>query len=149
MLRAYDLGGVNVLADVGGGNGSNLIGTLARYPRMSGILFDLPHVSKVSVSRSACLTCVAAGSDDLPWPRSSSMDIDTDKIDEAVLALLYLTLHDGVRAWKGHDWDALDRLYRKGMIENPVGKAKSVVLTDEGLAKSERLFRNLFERSTP
>ena len=77
------------------------------------------------------------------------MDIDTDKIDEAVLALLYLTLHDGVRAWKGHDWDALDRLYRKGMIENTVGKAKSVVLTDEGLAKSERLFRNLFERSTP
>jgi len=77
------------------------------------------------------------------------MDIDTDKIDEAVLALLYLTLHDGVRAWKGHDWDALDRLYRKGMIENPVGKSKSVVLTDEGLGKSERLFRNLFERSTP
>ena len=77
------------------------------------------------------------------------MDIDTDKIDEAVLALLYLTLHDGVRAWKGHDWDPLDRLYRKGMIENTVGKAKSVVLTDEGLAESERLFRNLFERSTP
>jgi hypothetical protein len=77
------------------------------------------------------------------------MDIDTDKIDESVLALLYLTLHDGVRAWKGHDWDALDRLYRKGMIENTVGKAKSVVLTDEGLAESERLFRNLFERSTP
>ena len=77
------------------------------------------------------------------------MDIDTDKIDEAVLALLYLTLHDGVRAWKGHDWDALDRLYRKGMIENTVGKAKSVVLTDEGLAESEQLFRNWFERSAP
>jgi hypothetical protein len=75
------------------------------------------------------------------------MDIDTDKIDEAVLALLYLTLPDGVRAWKGHDWDALDRLYRKGMIDNPVGKAKSVMLTDEGLAESVRLFRNLFERS--
>jgi Domain of unknown function (DUF6429) len=75
------------------------------------------------------------------------MDLDTDKIDEAVLALLYLTLHDGVRAWKGHDWDALDRLYRKGMIDNPVGKAKSVVLTAEGLAESERLFRELFERS--
>ena len=77
------------------------------------------------------------------------MDIDTDKIDEAVLALLYLTLHDGVRAWKGHDWDALDRLYRKGMIDNPVGKAKSVMLTDDGLAESKRLFRNLFERSAP
>jgi hypothetical protein len=29
------------------------------------------------------------------------MEIDTEKIDEAVLALLYLTLHDGARAWKG------------------------------------------------
>ena len=75
------------------------------------------------------------------------MDIDADKIDEAVLALLFLTLHDGVRAWKGHDWDVLDRLYRKGMIDNPVGKAKSVVLTDEGLSESERLFRKLFETS--
>ena len=75
------------------------------------------------------------------------MDIDTDKIDEAVLALLFLTLHDGVRAWKGHDWDVLDRLYRKGMIDNPVGKAKSVVLTDQGLSESERLFRKLFETS--
>lgn len=77
------------------------------------------------------------------------MDIDTDKIDEAVLALLYLTLHDGVRAWKGHKWEVLDRLYRKGMIDNPVGKAKSVVLTDAGLSASKRLFRELFERSAP
>ena len=77
------------------------------------------------------------------------MDIDADKIDEAVLALLYLTLHHGARAWKGHDWDALDRLYQKGMIDNPVGKAKSVVLTDEGLTESERLFRKLFERPSP
>ena len=76
------------------------------------------------------------------------MVIDTDKIDEAVLALLHLTLHDGARAWKGYDWDALDRLHRKGMIDNPVGKAKSVVLTDQGLAESARLFRKLFERAT-
>lgn len=74
------------------------------------------------------------------------MDIDTDKIDDAVLALLHLTLHDRVRAWKGHNWDAMDRLYRKGMIYDPVGKAKSVVLTPEGLAESERLFRTLFTR---
>jgi hypothetical protein len=74
------------------------------------------------------------------------VDIDTDKIDEAVLALLQLTLHDRFRAWKGHDWDALDRLHRKGMIYDPVGKTKSVVLTDEGLAQSEHLFRKLFGR---
>jgi hypothetical protein len=72
--------------------------------------------------------------------------IDTDKIDETVLALLQLTLHDGARAWKGHGWDVLNRLHRKGMIDNPVGKAKSVVLTDQGLVESERLFRELFDR---
>lgn len=74
------------------------------------------------------------------------VEIDTDKIDEAVLALLYLTLHDRARAWKGLDWDAMDRLHRKGLIYDPVGKAKSVVLTDEGLAESERLFKKLFAK---
>jgi hypothetical protein len=72
--------------------------------------------------------------------------IDTDKIDDTVLALLHLTLHDGARAWKGHDWEVLNRLHRKGMIDIPVSKAKSVLLTDQGLAESERLFRELFER---
>lgn len=44
VLDAYDLSGIHVLADIGGGNGSNLIGILGRYPEMKGILFDLPHV---------------------------------------------------------------------------------------------------------
>jgi hypothetical protein len=72
------------------------------------------------------------------------MAIDTDKIEEAVLALLYLGLHDDIRAWKSFDWDAMDRLYAKGMISNPVGKAKSVVFSQEGLRQSERLFNQLF-----
>jgi hypothetical protein len=72
------------------------------------------------------------------------MQIDEKKIDETILALLYLTLHDGCRAWKGHDWDAMNRLYQKGMIDDPVNKAKSVLLTEEGLAESERLFMALF-----
>jgi hypothetical protein len=58
------------------------------------------------------------------------MDIDTDRIDDAVLALLYLGLHDGDRAWKGFDWDAMNRLHQKGMIE--------------GQRRSEELFRELF-----
>ena len=74
------------------------------------------------------------------------MDIDIDKIDEAVLALLHLTLHNGYRAWKGFDWDAMDRLHEKGFIENPRGRTKSVVLTEEGLEASERLFKKLFEK---
>jgi hypothetical protein len=72
------------------------------------------------------------------------MDIDNDRIDAAVLALLYLGLHDEFRAWKGFDWDALDRLYEKGFISNPRGKAKSVMFTDEGFAEAERLFREMF-----
>ena len=43
-LEAYDFSDVRVLADVGGGNGSNLVGILERYPDLRGILFDLPHV---------------------------------------------------------------------------------------------------------
>ncbi|MDR7122166.1 hypothetical protein J2W69_003124 [Rheinheimera soli] len=39
------------------------------------------------------------------------MDIDEDKIDEAALALLYLTLHEQRRAWKQLDWDVTNRLY--------------------------------------
>jgi Domain of unknown function (DUF6429) len=50
------------------------------------------------------------------------MALDTDKIDDAVLALLFLTLHDHWRAWKGFDWDALNRLYDKGMIGDPVNR---------------------------
>ena len=72
------------------------------------------------------------------------MELDTNKIDDAVLALLYLGLHDGARAWKGFDWDAMDRLHEKGFISNPAGKAKSVVFTEEGLREAERLFRELF-----
>lgn len=74
------------------------------------------------------------------------MEIDRDKIDEAVLALMWLTLHDERRAWKGFDWDALKRLHARGLIADPVSKAKSVVLTDEGLRQSEELFRALFTR---
>ena len=76
------------------------------------------------------------------------MEIDTDKIDDAVLGLLWLTLHDDRRAWKGFDWGALDRLYRKGLIADPANKAKSVVLSDEGLQRAEVAFRALFVRET-
>lgn len=73
-------------------------------------------------------------------------EVDPDRIDDCVLALLQLTLHDDVRAWKGFDYEVMDRLFRKGYILDPRGKAKSVVLTEEGLARSERLFGELFEK---
>ena len=72
------------------------------------------------------------------------MAIDEHKIDQTVLALLYLTLHDGCKAWKSFDWQAMNRLHEKGLIEDPVNKAKSVVLTRKGLTEAERLFKTLF-----
>jgi hypothetical protein len=78
------------------------------------------------------------------------MDIDRDRVDDAVLALLYLGRHECTRTWKSFDWAAMERLHTKGFISDPVSKAKSVAFTDEGLRQSEALFRKLFavERET-
>jgi hypothetical protein len=72
------------------------------------------------------------------------VELDNSKIDDAVLALLYLGLHDGGRAWKGFDWDAMDRLHRAGLISEPRGRAKSVVFTEVGLERAKRLLGELF-----
>ena len=76
------------------------------------------------------------------------MQIDEDKVDDAVMALLRLTLHNERRAWKGFDWEVLGRLHRKGLILDPVGKAKSMVLTDDGLRRSEQCLAALFGKTT-
>ena len=79
------------------------------------------------------------------------MKPNTEKIDGAVLALLHLTSFTGgkgelflTRAWKGHDWGALNRLHAKGLIFDPKSKAKSIVLSKEGSAKAEALIQRLF-----
>jgi hypothetical protein len=75
------------------------------------------------------------------------MQLETSKIDDAVLALLYLGLHDGARAWKGFDWEAMDRLHEAGLISDPRTPAKSVVFTESGLQRAEQLLRALFSKS--
>ncbi len=76
------------------------------------------------------------------------MDYDRDKLDKAVLALLYLNIWEegewGARAWKGMPWEATDRLFEKGLIGDPKSKAKSVVLTEEGQRAAEEAFQRLF-----
>jgi len=79
------------------------------------------------------------------------MEYDKDKVDEMILALLYLTtFKDGIafRAWKGLDWDSLDRLHEKGYISNPKSKGKSVTLSEEGAKLSEELFKKHFGLSS-
>jgi uncharacterized protein DUF6429 len=74
------------------------------------------------------------------------MELDTNKIDDVTLALLYLGLHDGVRAWKGFDWDSMDRLHDAGQISDPRGRAKSVVFTEKGLERARELLESLFAK---
>lgn len=79
-----------------------------------------------------------------------TMEYDTTKVDEVVLALLYLnaqTDHGITRAWKGFDWDAMDRLHAQGFISDPKSKAKSVVLTAEGERRAAELFRRYFVKA--
>jgi hypothetical protein len=58
----------------------------------------------------------------------NSMEYDIAKLDEIILALLHLNAfsdHGVSRAWKGFDWDSLDRLHARGLIADPKSKAKS------------------------
>jgi hypothetical protein len=80
------------------------------------------------------------------------MDYDRDRVDEITLALLWLTSFKdpvGVRAWKGQDWDTMERLHAKGFISDPKSKAKSVVLSDEGERYSRELFAKHFGLKRP
>jgi len=77
------------------------------------------------------------------------MTLDNDKIDRAVLALLYLGLHDVDRAWKGFDWEVMNRLHEKGFVSDPRGKTKSVAFTERGLIEARRLLQELFSTDRP
>ncbi len=75
------------------------------------------------------------------------MKYDKNKVDEVTLALMQLTAfseEEGTRAWKNYQWDSMDRLFEKGYISNPKGKARSVALTKEGIKASRELFQRHF-----
>jgi len=75
------------------------------------------------------------------------MEVDAEKLEQAVLALLRLNTFDeksGKRAWKALPWSVMDQLHLKGYISDPATKAKSVRLSDDGARLSEELFEKLF-----
>ena len=47
-------------------------------------------------------------------------------------------------AWKGFDWETMNRLHEKGYISNPKSKAKSVTISEEGARLAEELFKMNF-----
>jgi hypothetical protein len=73
------------------------------------------------------------------------MKYDPSKLDEMVMALLYISSFQDGRVWKGYDWNILERLHEKGLITNPVGKSKSFFLTTEGMKLGEQLSLKLSE----
>jgi hypothetical protein len=77
------------------------------------------------------------------------MDIDEEKLEQTVLALLYLNMVDdklGKRAWKGLPWSVMDKLHANGYILDPATKNKSVYLTEEGARLSSELFERFFAK---
>jgi hypothetical protein len=53
LLEAYDFSGIGTLVDVAGGHGAVLCEVLSRYPKMKGILFDMPNV----IQEATCHIC--------------------------------------------------------------------------------------------
>lgn len=76
----------------------------------------------------------------------AEFELDTEKLDNAALAILSLTLHDGNSVWMGLDWAITDRLHAEGLIADPVGKAKYLVLTDDGLARAQTVLAAMFAK---
>ncbi len=77
------------------------------------------------------------------------MKYDQDKVDEMTLALLYLVTTErqeglGARAWRGFDWNTMNRLHEKGWINDPKSKGMSLNVTEDGFKKSEQLFLRHF-----
>ncbi|ROO14856.1 hypothetical protein BK676_20520 [Pseudomonas fluorescens] len=65
-------------------------------------------------------------------------------IDDAVLALLAAYSSDDGNAWKGYDFEIMNRLHAQGLISNPVNRNKSIWLTEEGLERGREIAERMF-----
>ena len=72
------------------------------------------------------------------------MEYDDKLIEDAVLALLAAFSFDNRNAWKGFDFETMNRLHEQGIIRNPVNKNKSIWLTAEGLERGLQIANRLF-----
>jgi hypothetical protein len=72
------------------------------------------------------------------------MEYDMKLIDDAVLALLAAYSSDAGNAWKGYDFEIMNRLHEQGLISNPVNRNKSIWLTEEGLERGREIAERMF-----
>lgn len=61
-----------------------------------------------------------------------------------MLALLTAFFADDGHAWKGYDFEVMNRLHESGFIDNPVNKNKGVHLTANGIQRGKELAAHLF-----
>ena len=79
---------------------------------------------------------------------SLKMEYDREKVDEVVLALLFLTsspIEDGARAWKGLPLEVLNNLVQKGYVNEINSKTPILSLSAEGARLSKDLFYKYFD----
>lgn len=72
------------------------------------------------------------------------MEYDDRLIEDAVLALLAPYSAEKGDAWKGFDFEIMNRLHEQGFISDPVNRNKSIWLTEEGLERGRQLADQLF-----
>jgi hypothetical protein len=76
------------------------------------------------------------------------MECDDKLIEEAMLALLVTFSFENGNAWKGFDFETMNRLHEHGFISDPVNKNKSIWLTAEGLERGRQIADRLFGLKT-
>lgn len=106
MLAAYDFSSVNVLADLGGGNGSLITATLQKHPALRGILYDLPHV----IERSRRNIAAAGLSERCQCVPGSFFEKVPDAADAYLLRHII------------HDWDDAESLTILNNVRRAIGE---------------------------
>ncbi|PNG35775.1 transposase [Pseudomonas protegens] len=76
------------------------------------------------------------------------MEYDDKLIEDAVLALLAAYSSDQGNAWKGFDFQIMNRLHEQGFISDPVNTNKSIWLTAQGLERGRQPADRLFGSRT-
>jgi hypothetical protein len=115
MLDAYDFSGVGTLADIGGGNGSTLLGVLRRHPSLRGLLFDLPHV----VERAGAEIEAAGMADRCQVVAGSFFESIPGGADAYLLRHII------------HDWDDAESMAILRNVRRALGKARGRLLVVE------------------
>ena len=127
VMDAYDFSSAKQIADIGGGNGGMLSAILLRYPKLSGVLFDLaPAIAEARAERGGALPRCALIVGDFFEQVPAGADI----------YLLKLVLHD----WEDEDAARILRNCRNAMhpdsrlviIEGLLGEGDTMTMTDLG-----------------